>query len=342
LLKSRRFWIGVGISILFLFLFLYRTDFAEMGEALGEANYLFLLPGILIYFVGVFFRSLRWQYLLKPLGTFSSFRLFPLIVIGFLVNNVLPARLGIVARAYILGEKEGKSKMAIGGTMVVEQVFDGVTLLLFAAIISLFVPLEGLTQQAVYVAAGLFLGALALCFTLVYSQRLSRRAIALLVRILPKRWRGRAEKWLILLIEGLGIMRSPGKLLTVLTISVLVWLSEAGTFYMIGFAFDLGLPFHVFLLAASVANLAWALLMTPGGLGPFDYFVKQILWKGFGVTEAVATSYVVALHAIILLPMIALGFVFLWMENLSLAKIMPGERRLAQDHDPSAEKRGEE
>jgi uncharacterized membrane protein YbhN (UPF0104 family) len=136
-------------------------------------------------------------------------------------------------------------------------------------------------------------------------------------------------------------MRSPGKLLTVLIRSALVWLSEAGTFYMIGFAFDLGLPFHVFLLAASVANLAWALLMTPGGLGPFDYFCQRTLMH-FGVIEAVATSYVIALHAIILLPMIALGFVFLWMENLSLAKIMPEERRLAQDYDPSAEKRGEE
>jgi len=81
--------------------------------------------------------------------------------------------------------------------------------------------------------------------------------------------------------------------------------------------------------------------VTPGGLGPFDYFSKQTLIQ-FGVTGAVATSYVVALHAILLLPMTALGFVFLWMQNLSLAKIMPEERRLAQDYDPSPGKRGEE
>jgi len=334
LLKSRRFWIGLGISLFFLFLFLYRTDFAEMGRALGEANYLFLLPGLLIYLVGVFFRSVRWRYLLKPMGSFSPLRLFPLIVIGFLVNNVLPARLGIVARAYILGEREGVSKMATGGTIVVEQVFDGVTLLLFAAIVSLFVPLEGLLRQAVYVAAGLFLGALVLCFILASSQRLARGAIALLQHVLPERWRGRVGEWLTLLIEGLGIMRSPGKLLIVLMISIGVWLCEAGTFYMVAFSFDLELPFYVFMLAASVSNLAWALLMTPGGLGPFDYFCQQTLIY-FGVAEAVATSYVVALHAIILLPMIALGFVFLWMENLSLAKIMPREeQRMAQEHDP--------
>ena len=321
LLKSRRFWIGMGLSAIFLALFLYRTDFSEMSEALRQANYLYLLPAIFIYFVGVFFRSVRWSYLLKPLGSFSSLRLFPLIVIGFLVNNVLPARLGIVARAYILGEKEGISKMAAGGTMVVEQVFDGVTLLLFAAIISLFVSLGGVLQQALYVSAGLFLGALALCFVLVYSPMLARKIISILVRILPGKWRERVERWLILLIEGLQIMRSPRKLLIVLTISALVWLAESGTFYMIGSAFDLGLSFHVYMLAAAVSNLAWALIMTPGGLGPFDYFGQQTLIR-FGIQQAVATSYIIALHAVILLPMIALGFIFLWMENISLAKIV--------------------
>jgi uncharacterized protein (TIRG00374 family) len=321
LLKSRRFWFGLGLSAIFLGLFLYRTDFSEMGEALRGANYLYLLPGIVIYFAGIFFRAVRWSYLLKPLGSFSYLRLFPLIVIGFLVNNVLPARLGIVARAYILGEREGISKMATGGTMVVEQVFDGVTLLLFAAVISLFVSLGGVLQQAVYVAAGLFLGALVLCLILVYSQKLARRAISMLVRVLPGQWRGRVEKWLFLLIEGLQIMRSPRKLLIVLMISALVWLAEAGTFYMVGFAFDLGLSFHVYLLAAAVSNLAWALLMTPGGLGPFDYFCQQTLIR-FGAEQAVATSYVIALHAVILLPMIVLGFIFLGMENISLSKIV--------------------
>lgn len=340
MLKSLRFWIGVGFTLLFLFLFLYRTDFAEMGRALGGANYLFLLPGLLVYFIGVFFRSVRWRYLLKPIGIFSPLRLFPLIVIGFLVNNVLPARLGIVARAYILGERRGVSKMATAGTIVVEQVFDGVTLLLFAAIVSLFgVSVSGVLQNTLYIVAGLLLVALALCFALALSPRLARRVISMIVHVLPRRWRGRMEEWLRLLIEGLGIMRSPRKLLIVLIISVLVWLCEASVFYLMGFAFDLELPFYAFLLAASDSNLAWAVLMTPGGLGPFDYFCQQTLIL-FGVAEAVATSYVVALHAIILLPMSALGFIFLWWENLSLSKIVPRAKQGLEAAPDSKEAEG--
>ena len=302
-----------------------------MGRALGEANYLFLLPGILFYYLGVYFRAVRWRFLLKPLGSFSSIRLFPLIIIGMLVNNVLPARLGIVARAYILGEKERISKMAIGGTMVVEQISDGVTLILFAAIISFFVPLEGLLQQVIYVTAGLFIGALVLCSVLVSSPRLARATINVVLRFLPSRLRVRTEHWLLLLIEGLGIMRSPGQFLIAFVLAALVWLCEAGLFYMVGFAFDLGLPFYVYLLAMSVANLAWVLLMTQGGLGPFDYALQQTL-IAFSVTVGVASSYALVLHALILLLTVPLGFVFLWTENLSLTKVVRARRELAQEH----------
>ena len=120
-------------------------------------------------------------------------------------------------------------------------------------------------------------------------------------------------------------MRSPGQLFIVFILAALVWLCEAGLFYMVGFAFDLGLPFYVYLLAMSVANLAWVLLMTQGGLGPFDFALQQIL-IAFGITVGVASSYALVLHAMILLLTIPLGFVFLWMENLSLTKVV-GERR---------------
>ena len=325
MLKSRRFWTAFIITSLFLFLFLYRTDFSEMGRALREANYLFLLPAILVYFVGVFFRAVRWRYLLLPLRSIASVRLFPLIVIGFLVNNLLPARLGTVARAYILGERETMSKMSTFATIVVEQVFDGLTLLLFAFIIALFIPLEYWVKEVIYIAGGLFFGAFIICLFIASSQALARRWVAVLVRIFPLRLRGRVEEWLILFIEGLKAMRSPSKLLAVLIISAMVWLCEGSMYYILSFSFDLGQPFHVLLLMNAVANLA-LFIPTPGGIGPFDYFSKKIL-VFFNVTAATATAYVTTLHVALLIPVILLGFIFLWTENISLAKLIPARRK---------------
>jgi len=333
LVKNKHFLLGVAVSIVLLFLFLYRTDFNAMWGALKQAKYIFLIPGVLIYFCGVYFRAWRWKFFLKPLGEFSSFRLFPLVVIGFLVNNVLPGRLGIIARAYMLGEKENISKMAVGGTMVAEQVFDGVMLLVFAFCISFFAPLSGKIQTGVYIAAGLFSAALLLCFVLVFSERFKKRTITILLFIVPKRWRSTVETWLLHMIDGLRFMRSPKQLMITLVLSALVWLCESGLFYMVARSFDLGQPFYIMMLVTSVASLSWALIfVAPGGVGPFDYFCKETIMLFVPVLisvdaakvslyEAQVSAYVIVLHAVILFPVIALGFVFLWKENFSLAKV---------------------
>ena len=126
-------------------------------------------------------------------------------------------------------------------------------------------------------------------------------------------------------------MRSPGQLIIAFIVAALVWLCEAGLFHMVGFAYDLGQPFYVYLLAMSVANLAWVLLMTQGGVGPFDFALQQTL-IAFSVTVGVASSYTLVLHALILVLTVPLGFVFLWTENLSLTKVVRARRELVQEH----------
>lgn len=309
-----------------------------MWNALKQARYVFLIPGVLIYFCGVYLRSLRWHFFLKPLGNFSAFQLFPLVVIGFLVNNVLPGRLGIIARAYILGEREKISKMSVGGTLVAEQIFDGVTLLLFALSVSFFAPLNGDVAMVVYVAAGLFSVALLLCFALALSQRFTRKAVDILLFVLPKKWHKMAEGVLLRLIAGLGFMRSPRKMLAVLMLSAAVWLCEAGLFYMVALSFDLQQPFYIMMLVTAVTNLSWALIVTPGGIGSFDLACQRtlLLFVPAGVVastyEASVSAYVIVVHAIVLFPVIVLGFVFLWRENLSLAKVV-GERKKQEKDD---------
>ncbi|MCX6675444.1 MAG: lysylphosphatidylglycerol synthase domain-containing protein, partial [Methanothrix sp.] len=141
--------------------------------------------------------------------------------------------------------------------------------------------------------------------------------------------------WLFHMIDGLRFMRSPKQLMITLVLSALVWLCEAGLFYMVALSFDLGQPFYIMMLVTSVASLSWALIfVAPGGVGPFDYFCKEtiLLFIPAGVVasayEASVSAYVIVLHAVILFPVIVLGFVFLWKENFSLAKLKAiGSRR---------------
>lgn len=117
-------------------------------------------------------------------------------------------------------------------------------------------------------------------------------------------------------------MRDPRRLTIIILYSILIWVIEATVFYIVGLSFSINLPLYTYLLACSVANLAISLPSSQGGIGPFEYFCKQTLVL-FGIGEAVSTTYAIIVHATVLLPIILLGFICLWVENISLNQLTP-------------------
>ena len=134
LFTNWRFWLGLAGSLLFLFILLFKLDLREIGDALKDANYWYVAPAIGLYFIAVYFRALRWRYLLSPLGSVEVQRLYPVVIIGYMANNLLPARLGEFVRSYYLARREGFSASTGLATIAVERVYDGLTLLAFAAV----------------------------------------------------------------------------------------------------------------------------------------------------------------------------------------------------------------
>lgn len=320
MIKNKHFWIGIVLSLSFLGLFLYRADITEIWEVLKQANYIFILPAILVYFFGVWLRALRWQYLLRPLGFVPSHRLFPMIVVGFMVNNVVPGRLGIIARSFLLGGKEGISKMATSATVLVERIFDVLVLLSFLIFPLLFITLPSWAGKIVWIVFPIFVVILICVILVASSDRLTQRIITIVERLAPKRWKQRLINYIESFISGLGLLRNPASLILIFIISLAVWLSEAAVFYIVSLSFGLGQPFYVLLLATSISNLAYALLVSPGGVGPFEYACQQILIF-FSIGISTATAYAATLHATIILPPTILGFIFLAAGNLSLSQI---------------------
>src|SRR3972149_956204 len=125
LIPSRRLWLGLGGTGLFLGLFFWRTDLGELGDAQAQANYWWVIPAVAIWFASAVLRSLRWHYLLRGLTTLSTATLSPIVIIGYMANNLLPLRTGEFVRAYVLSERHQVSKMSTLGTIAVERVFDG-------------------------------------------------------------------------------------------------------------------------------------------------------------------------------------------------------------------------
>ena len=112
----------MGISAVLLLVLIYQIDAGEIKDALVNANYAYLAPSIVLYFIAVFFRTVRWRYLLSPLRQFPVRRLYPVVVIGYMANNLLPVRLGELVRSYYLARRENINTSSTLGTIAVERV----------------------------------------------------------------------------------------------------------------------------------------------------------------------------------------------------------------------------
>ena len=142
-----KYLIGIGISVALLAVFVFTVDVRRMLEALSGANYWFTIPAVGMYLLSVYFRSLRWTVMLRHLKPVSTMRLYPVVTIGYMVNNLLPMRVGELVRSYYVGEREGINKAAALVTVLVERVFDALTLLFFVAVVALFVPVSGIVES---------------------------------------------------------------------------------------------------------------------------------------------------------------------------------------------------
>ena len=131
-----RIAIGIGVSVFLLGFFALTTDFRRMVDALASANYWFALPAAGMYLVSIYFRSMRWTVMLRHLKPVKTTRVYPVVTIGYMANNILPMRLGELVRSYYLGEREGVSKTAALATVLAERVFDALTLLLMIAAVA--------------------------------------------------------------------------------------------------------------------------------------------------------------------------------------------------------------
>jgi len=344
LLRSRRVWLGFAISLAFLALFFYQTDWNEIRDAFTHANYAIALASLPVYFGGIWVRTVRWQYLLRPVARVKATRLYPVVIIGLMANNILPARAGELVRAYVLGEREKVSKASSLGTIAVDRLFDGLTLVPMLLIVIPFVssseefPLPvvdwtvNLLQLAV-VMAGLFGVALVVLVLLAFSQGLRDQADLLVHRLTPERLRPSVEGLAHSFFAGLQSLRSPVDLTLAWAMSTVSWLLEATMYYLVGQAFNVDAGFQYYLLVTAAANLAISVIASQGGIGPFELVAKQTFIAA-GLTESGATAYAIGLHAIVLLPVIAIGLYFLGSMGLSLGEMFQRSTIVSEAEPP--------
>lgn len=329
-MKRWQFWLGVAISVFFLWWVLKDLDFASFWEEVKSANYWWLIPGVAVYFLAVWARAWRWHYLLRPLKAISTRKMFPIVAIGYMGNNIYPARAGEVLRAVVLKRKEGVSISASLATIIVERIFDGVVMLAFIFInlneLARLTGGAGVTaglsiQQIAFWGSIVFFGAL-LVFLLaaMFPVATERLLVWFVAHLIPKRFRAPVLETGKRFLGGLASLRSPLEILMVFLTSLVIWLLETGKYWFVMHAFNFQVSFFVLMLMNGVVNLATTIPSAPGYLGTFDAPGIAVL-EAYGVPHALASSYTFVLHLALWLPITMVGAYYLAREGIKWGEV---------------------
>lgn len=327
-MKRWQFFLGIAVSALFVWLALRGIDLGRAWTALQSANYWWLVPAVAVYFLAVWARVWRWHYLLRPLKRIPLRAMFPVVVIGYMGNNIYPARIGEVLRAYVLKRKEGVPVSASLATVVVERVFDGVVMLGFVifnlpalATISGDSGFVGSIQQVAVVGTAAFAAALTVFLLMAMFPRQSLDLFHRFAEpLLPGGIRPKVVGMAVSFWTGLESLRSPRNILMVFVTSVAIWLLETVKYWFVMRAFSFSVSFFALMLMNGIVNLATTLPSAPGYVGTFDAPGIAVL-KAYGLEGGLAASYTLVLHVALWLPITVLGLYYFGKESLSWSKL---------------------
>lgn len=340
-----KYLFSIALSFLFLYLAFRGTDFDKLGEAFSRANYLWAFAMFPVLMLSHAVRAWRWRYLLEPVKPATRFRnLFSALVIGYMMNNVLP-RAGELVRPYAIGKLESLSRSAAFGTVLMERILDIISFMILIALIPL-VYSGPLTEALPWLeSTGVWISGITIAVLAVFVFLMMRRDVvfALLnffTRRLSKRKAELVEHVAHSFLDGFLFLKEPKNYFLIIVLSVLVWTLYVVMMYLPFYAFGLVELYDLDLASAMVVQAISSIgiiVPTPGATGPYHYFTIQTLTKLYNVDDDLARSYAIVTHAMGFIGVTLVGAFYFLKDQLRMSEVMVTElpRTQAHSNDPS-------
>ena len=319
-MKKLKIIIGIFISLILLYFVFRDVEPQKVLHELLNINYFIIIPAVIIQILSYWVRAMRWTLMLSSIKKISTSRIFPIICINYLANNLLPLRAGEFVRAYMIGQKEGISKATALSTVIVERVYDGVTLALFFGVIAFIYPfptsvkISGALLSMVFVVALLFILVIAL------FREKALKVINFFLKFLPEKIRVKVYGILEKLIDGFDVIKDKKNLLMIAFYSVLAWCMEACLIYAIAAAFGFSSTFYLALITLVFVNFFIMIPSSPGNIGTFEGACRYSLGL-FNVTKDVTASFALIYRVFQYIPITIIGFICLFKEGMTFSSI---------------------
>ncbi|MDJ0632057.1 MAG: lysylphosphatidylglycerol synthase transmembrane domain-containing protein [Xenococcaceae cyanobacterium MO_188.B29] len=303
---SGRSWlrglIGLALGALFFWLALRQTSWTQVQTILSQAENQWLVIAMGFYAANIVVRVVRWRSLLWDIKPLSFRSVGIVLVVGYAMNNILPARLGELFRANFAGRRYRLSRLAIAGSIVVERVLDGLILVLCLILGQLFITQKTVLLSSLTTAGGMLFSGIFLI--LWVSSRSSQKNLT--IPLLPLTFTKKIQGF----CTGLAGLRGM-RLAEVTALSLMVWLLEGMAQWSVLKAIGLSLNWQQMLSVLGLVNLSTLIPSAPGFVGTYQYaYALAVGLFGYPSAEGVAAATAAQVFLLGGLTLVGIGLYF--------------------------------
>ena len=300
--------LGLAVGALFIWLALRGTDFEGVKASFKAANYLYLIPVVFLSIAVQVARSYRWGVIVEPLEKVNQGTLFTITSVGFMAITLLPVRMGEIVRPYLISRKSTVRLGSALATIVVERIFDMLTLLVLLLFVLMMVKLPEWVFRTAYVILLITIPFLFLLIFLAVKRDISARGLDRMLGKLPPAFSSRLMRLFHSFLDGLQILPDWRKTVYLSCLSLLIWcLIGVATYTLFSSFASMGeLPLAAAFAVLIITALGVALPTAPGFIGNY-HFSCVVGLTLFGIPKTDALTFAIVLHFIQFCVVIVLG-----------------------------------
>lgn len=336
-LRFARVWFQLAVTAGFLVLLAWRVDISAALSTLPDADWIWVIPGLLLFTASKSVLAYRWKVFLgRERAHVPYLGLLGIFLTHNMANAVLLLRAGDVLRVQTTAQRYNIPRSESAATVVVvETLFDGMAFVVLVAIAFTFGVIPSVLTATFWSLSGLAL--LGVALGAVAARWVS---IDWLTSVPPLRWfstdaRQSAVGILDQFQQGLRTLKDLRLAVPALALSLVGWLLEAQSYWVFGHAFGLELPWSSYLLIMMTANFAVSIPLTPSGIGPYEVAIQELV-VALGATRDLAAGYAIGMHLCLIIWITITGLIAMW-----AMKLRPDEifyiREPSHDRTPQVE-----
>ena len=317
---NKKVILGILISVILVYLSVRGINLQDILNDLEQIKISYVIIFIILVVLMQGLRSYRWGVILQPMEKIDQFALFSVTSVGFMAIAAIPARIGELARPYLISKRSSIKMSSALGTVLIERILDSFTVLTMALIVLLLTDLPSWMIESSII---FFLLAVAMfCFILFLILRREKalKFINIILSKLPGKFANKIDQLIHHFIDGFQIITNIKLLLYLFFLSAIIWLVDVLAIYMLLLSFGFTLPVIASFVLMIILIVGIAIPAGPGYIGNWHYACVLAL-SLFGLAKADALSFAVVYHFLSMVIVLVLGIAFLPFNKFSISEM---------------------